>query len=122
MAGAAALKSAEAWLRTAWTAGGNASKIKAASKAFLQMIGNIAMAVASAAGAKASAVKTGKLATTPITGKSNPAMGRQGSSRNNQGGATSQNNPANLIPMSGLDPKTYNAPKNIQDSYLTNNY
>ena len=54
MAGTAALKSAEAWLRTAWTAGGNASKIKAASKAFLQMIGNLALAVASAAGAKAS--------------------------------------------------------------------
>ena len=61
MAGAAALKSAEAWLRTAWTAGGNASKIKAASKAFLQMIGNIAMAVASAAGAKTSLAKTRSL-------------------------------------------------------------
>ncbi|MFC4637775.1 eCIS core domain-containing protein [Deinococcus hohokamensis] len=55
-------KAAETWLRTAWTAGGNASRIKAASKAFLSMIGNIAMAVASAAGAQTSGARTGQLA------------------------------------------------------------
>ncbi|MBZ9713927.1 eCIS core domain-containing protein [Deinococcus multiflagellatus] len=59
---AAAVKSGEMWLRTAWTAQGNASRIKAASKAFLGMIAQVVAAIASVAGVKASAAKTQALA------------------------------------------------------------
>lgn len=58
----AALQDGAAWLRTAWTAQGNTAKLKAASKSFLKMVGDIVLAAASAAGVKASAGKTAKVA------------------------------------------------------------
>jgi len=61
LSGRAALIAGQQWLTAAWTAKGDAGKLKAASKAFLNMIGNVVMVVASAAGVKASAGKTGAL-------------------------------------------------------------
>lgn len=57
VASAQALSAGQTWLTTAWTANGDAGKLKAASKAFLNMIGSIVAAVASAAGVRASGGK-----------------------------------------------------------------
>ena len=57
-AGAAALEAGARWLKTAWSSRGNATQIKVAAKAFLTMIGQTVMAVASAAGVRASAGRT----------------------------------------------------------------
>ncbi|OWL94622.1 hypothetical protein CBQ26_15115 [Deinococcus indicus] len=56
--GMAALKAGGTWLRTAWTSKGNATQIKVAAKAFLTMIAQAVLAVASAAGVRASAGRT----------------------------------------------------------------
>lgn len=56
----------------AWTAEGDAGKLKAASKAFLGMIGNLVLAVASVAGVRASAAKTGALAKMPTKMSNTP--------------------------------------------------
>ncbi len=50
------------WLMQAWDAKGDAGKLKAASKAFLSMVGNLVVAVASVAGVRASVIKTGQVA------------------------------------------------------------
>lgn len=51
-AGVEAIKHADAWLTQAWTAGGDAAKVGAASKEFLRMLVSIAMAALSYLGVK----------------------------------------------------------------------
>jgi len=67
-AGYAAIKAGQRWLTLAWTAKGDVGKLKAASKAFLGMIGDLVLLVASAAGVKTSAQKTAMFAKAPVKG------------------------------------------------------
>ncbi|WP_456833009.1 eCIS core domain-containing protein [Deinococcus sp. UYEF24] len=75
-AGYAAIKAGQRWLTLAWTAKGDAGKLKAASKAFLGMIGDLVLLVASAAGIKTSAQKTAMFAKAPVKGMNVAAPAR----------------------------------------------
>ena len=71
-AGAQAIKHAESWLVTAWTAQGDAKQIRAASKEFVHMLVMIAMAALAFSGAKTNLGKAGQL--TSSLGKGMPQL------------------------------------------------
>ncbi|MCY1069787.1 DUF4157 domain-containing protein [Nannocystis sp. RBIL2] len=60
-AGVQALQHAEKWLTTAWTAGGDAKQIEAASKEFLKMLVTIAMAALAVTGVRGNLGRAAKI-------------------------------------------------------------
>lgn len=60
-AGAQALQHAENWLTTAWTAGGDAKQIEAASQEFLKMLVTIAMAALAVTGVRGNLGRAAKI-------------------------------------------------------------